>query len=129
MSDQAQREKGPVATAGMGGAGGGTLLLAIAQSMHGGVMKSILFWAASPVSVVLAGVWVWAQKQFGTWVGAAQARLYIWWSLKKLRKKLENPTLTDAQRADILALIQELEFADVDLIRNRIQSLRLTTTA
>lgn len=129
MSNQlASPDKGSKAGAGAAGAGGGTLLMAVASSLQeGSRLKPLLMWAAPSVSVFLSGLWLWIQFKVTNYLRDREVQSLIDEAQRTLEGALNNQKTSDGHKAKIRRQLERLEQLRVDRQMERIKSVTIVT--
>jgi hypothetical protein len=110
------------AVAGVGGIGGGTLLVVIAESLPDGHWaKPFLYWAAPTASVTLTAVWIWIQRRVVRWDREREQRTAVMKAKAVLTQALANPQTTSEHRDRLRSQLEALELLEVEDHMERIR--------
>jgi hypothetical protein len=112
------RPSGTTARAGLAGAGGGTSLLLIAESLPAGSVRSIALYVAPSASVIIGSIFFYVEIQAKRYL---QQRL-----VKRLRRTLEeylqNPLTSEEHKA---ALRKRLELVEQTVTLQEVERIRV----
>lgn len=127
--DDMSEGKQPVASAGLAGAGGGTLLTIIANSLpEGSVWKPWVLYLAPSFAVLLSAIWLWTQRQIASHFREREVSDLFQRAKNTLEAALRNPNTTPEHRTRLQKQLEELEMLDVGRVVDRIKSLRMLDT-
>ena len=116
------------ATAGLGGAGGGTLLIVIANSLpEDSRLKPLLIWAAPTFSVFLGAIFIWLQFRLKTYLQEREANTVFQEAKQTISDALANPTTSEAHRVKLRKELEKLEMLSIKRHIARIRSLKIIT--
>jgi hypothetical protein len=115
--------------AGIGGAGGGTLLVVVARLLPDGYwLRPLLLWAAPTASVTLTGVWIWVQGQVSGWAENRKQRNVVKEARATLEGALSNPATSTEHREKVRAELEALEMIEVSRRMSRVKDLLTPST-
>ena len=114
--------------AGLAGAGGGTLIAVIASSLDDPLKQWLLF-AAPSISILLSGIWIWAQVTIGNYFRDKEVKLLISNAKETLEDALKNESTSDEHKEKLRDKLEKLELIDVDRLITRVDSLKIITSA
>lgn len=124
--DEELEGKQPAAGAGLAGAGGGTLLAVMANSLpEGNIWKPWVLYLAPSAAVLLSVIWIWAQRQIASHFREREVGELFQRAKATLEAALNNPNTTPEHRKRLQTQLEELEMLDVGRVVERIKSLRM----
>src|ERR1700733_11503286 len=126
MKTQAGNSKSTESRVGAGtaGAGGGTLLVVIANYLREGhPLKSWLLLAAPSMSVSLSALWLWLQLRLAHYLRDREANSLIESAKRQLEEALQNRETSPEHRAIIRQKLEMLELVAVGRYFDRIEFL------
>jgi hypothetical protein len=96
--------------AGLAGAGGGTLLVLLADSLpESSTLKDALILASPSISVFVTSMWLWVQIRLFNYMQEKKLDVLVRQTKIMLKETLENSDTSDAHRETIRELLEELE--------------------
>jgi hypothetical protein len=104
----------PTRGAGAAGVGGGTLIAIIASALPDGIGKTILIWLAPAATLTLSAIWGWCSKRIVEYLNERDAETTSRRARVAIEQALNNPNLTQAQRAELEAQRVELDLMIVE---------------
>lgn len=122
--DELSKPKESKTSAGAVGIGGGTFLVALANSFPEG--SRVRFWLtliAPSVSAVLSVMWLWAQVEIANYVQDRKLKSLVRDAKSNLQEALNNPNTSEEHRNVIRKKLEEIELIVADRELGRIKSL------
>lgn len=116
------------AGAGAAGAGGGTLLVMLANTLSN-LWKSWLIVASPSVSIILSALWLWFQVGIANYVQDLKLKQLVRSTKAILLEALDNPNTSDDHREAIRKRLEELELIIADRQMKQIRSLSPVTAS
>lgn len=119
----------PSTSAGIAGAGGGTLLTVVAASLpETNVLKPWLLYLAPSVAIALSAVWLWIQKSIANHFREREVQDLFDRARATLQTALDNPKTSPEHRQRLQQQMEELETLGVARIMARIQTIKILDT-
>lgn len=116
------------AGAGAAGAGGGTLLVMLANTLSN-PWKSWLIVDSPSVSIILSALWLWCQVGIANYVQDLKLKQLVRSTKAILLEALDNPNTSDDHREAIRKRLEELELIIADRQMKQIRSLSPVTAS
>lgn len=125
---ESQLPKEPKTSAGVAGAGGGTLVAAIASSLPDeSGLKTYLLLAAPAVAITLSGVWLWANVKISNWLRDREVTSVLNTARKTLQDALDNPNTTKGHQTNLRKELEKIELIALGRHVKRIESIKIFT--
>jgi hypothetical protein len=123
-----ENSKDSKAGASAAGAGGGTLLVLLGNSLPAGSrLKPWILLAAPSLSIFFSRVWLWLQVYIVNYLQDREAKSVIDSAKRTLEEALKNSNTSEGHRKKIRQQLETLELVAVDRQMERIKALRITT--
>ncbi len=130
VSSEAREGRQKTIGASAAGAGGGTLLIVLANSISvESPWRSVLLYAAPSASVLFSILWLWLKVAVANYVQDLQIRSLARRAKETLDQALSNPNTSSKHKEAMRARMEELEVFLADRHMGRIRSTKLITVA
>lgn len=115
-------------SAGLAGAGGGTLVAVVANELpDGNFLKVPLIYCAPSISLILTLSWVWLQVRVASYFREREVKNLVENLKVELETKLKERDLPDELRLQFEKELNELKLISVQRLKKRLQSLDVIT--
>jgi hypothetical protein len=125
-SEKSRRSNLP---AGAAGAGGGTLLVLLANNLPAdNRWKPWLVLIAPSVSIGISTLWIWLKHEIEGWLAKRALRAWIIEARQTLDSALRNPLTSEEHKAQLRRELEKLEALLVKTAMNRVGELAISIT-
>jgi hypothetical protein len=122
------RKKESETSAGLAGAGGGTLVAVIASQLpDDNAAKSLLIYLAPSISILLTLLWGWVRIKFLNYINDREFERLIDVAIDKLDTRIADPNISEEYRDSLKRKRQEFDEMSIDRIKSQIQAVTIYT--
>lgn len=114
------------AGAGLAGAGGGTLVAAIAATLpEGHPVKPYLMLAAPSIAIFASGIWLWVNVKIGNHLRDQEVKTVLAAARKTVDDQLQNPKCSPKRQAALQRELEDLDRLELDHHKRRLAKIRI----
>jgi hypothetical protein len=122
------RKKESETSAGLAGAGGGTLVAVIASQLpDDNAAKSLLIYLAPSISILLTLLWGWVRIKLLNYINDREFERLIDVAIDKLDTRIADPNISEEYRDSLKRKRQEFDEMSIDRIKSQIQAVTIYT--
>jgi hypothetical protein len=122
------RKKESETSAGLAGAGGGTLVAVIASQLpDDNAAKSLLIYLAPSISILLTLLWGWVRVKILNYINDREFERLIDVAIDKLDTRIADPNISEEYRESLKRKRQEFDEMSIDRIKSQIQAVTIYT--
>ncbi|MBJ7297642.1 MAG: hypothetical protein JHC73_15290 [Dolichospermum sp.] len=116
-------------SAGLAGAGGGTLVAVIANQIpDSNIAKPVLQYMAPSISILITALWVWLQVTAANHVRDMQVDALVKTAKVKLEESIANPHISEEHRSYLRKQLEQIDSMNIDRIKSKIEAFKVITS-
>jgi hypothetical protein len=122
------RKKESETSAGLAGAGGGTLVAVIASQLpDDNATKSLLIYLAPSISILLTLLWGWVRIKLLNYINDREFERLIDVAIDELDTRIADPNISEEYQDSLKRKRQEFDKMSIDRIKSQIQAVTIYT--